>query len=285
MDKQRKAGAIITSIRIAGANMVSWWGNPRLPFVLLILCMLCYGTLHSLGEALAANEFAIIPIEGMLYVTAQQLLLAGTAFLLLMCELPKRAAFQNLQWIRTSRGVWLSGQIVYCLGMVFFMLMILTLICMMITIPYSYIGTAWSDTVRIQNGIPEGIAAIFPAAVRQLMSPLGAFLGTLLLTGLYWVLLSFLILLAGLWGNAQVGFILTMALQLLPWLVNTFASLDPPAWFPSIYSNIFYLDYTAGGMAAFWRPVVWFAAADAFLVMMMALRIRHADLTLDMQQE
>lgn len=93
--------------------------------------------------------------------------------------------------------------------------------------------------------------------------------------------MALIVMLAAFAKNAQVGLSVTMVIQLLPWIVNTFTTLQESTWFPVYYSDIFMLKYATSGVETFWQCAVAFFMANALLVIMMRLCIRKSPLFAD----
>ena len=123
--------------------------------------------------------------------------------------------------------------------------------------------------------------SIIPVVIRSRFSPVGAYFAFVLLTGSYWLLMALIVMLAAFAKNAQVGLSVTMVIQLLPWIVNTFTTLQESTWFPVYYSDIFMLKYATSGVETFWQCAVAFFMANVLLVIMMRLCIRKSPLFAD----
>lgn len=93
--------------------------------------------------------------------------------------------------------------------------------------------------------------------------------------------MALIVMLAAFAKNAQLGLSVTMVIQLLPWIVNTFTTLQESTWFPVYYSDIFMLKYATSGVETFWQCAVAFFMANVLLVIMMRLCIRKSPLFAD----
>lgn len=264
----------------AYTNSVTWIRSPRVWFVLLIQCIMCYGGLYELGNSLHQFGWKITPVECFLFIASRQRLLTGTLFLVFISEIPPQCGFHHFQWIRTTRSYWVYGCALYCYLMVLVMLLSLTVVSCLSFAGHLQWSTQWSDSLRVAKGIPESMS-IIPAVIRSRFSPVGAYFAFVLLTGSYWLLMALIVMLAAFAKNAQLGLSVTMVIQLLPWIVNTFTTLQESTWFPVYYSDIFMLKYATPGVETFWQCAVAFFMANALLVIMMRLCIRKSPLFAD----
>ena len=70
----------------AYTNSVTWIRSPRVWFVLLIQCIMCYGGLYELGNSLHQFGWKITPVECFLFIASRQRLLTGTLFLVFIVK-------------------------------------------------------------------------------------------------------------------------------------------------------------------------------------------------------
>ena len=169
----------------AYTNSVTWIRSPRVWFVLLIQCIMCYGGLYELGNSLHQFGWKITPVECFLFIASRQRLLTGTLFLVFISEIPPQCGFHHFQWIRTTRSCWVYGCALYCYLMVLVMLLSLTVVSCLSFAGHLQWSTQWSDSLRVAKGIPESMS-IIPVVIRSRFSPVGAYFAFVLLTGSYW---------------------------------------------------------------------------------------------------
>ena len=263
----------------AYTNSVTWIRSPRVWFVLLIQCIMCYGGLYELGNSLHQFGWKITPVECFLFIASRQRLLTGTLFLVFISEIPPQCGFHHFQWIRTTRSccIWLRAILLLdgACHATFTNSRELPFLCRTSTMEY-----AMERLTRVAKGIPESMS-IIPVVIRSRFSPVGAYFAFVLLTGSYWLLMALIVMLAAFAKNAQLGLSVTMVIQLLPWIVNTFTTLQESTWFPVYYSDIFMLKYATSGVETFWQCAVAFFMANVLLVIMMRLCIRKSPLFAD----
>ena len=273
-----KKSKLNDALVIAKMSLSAWADSPRGAFVLLAMVMMCFGALRELWLALLPAGYTITWAEAPLYMFHRQSLLAGTLFLLLMTDLPRKGNAQNYQLIRTNRLGWLLGQLTYCILMVLAFLAVMAVLSLLFSIPIVQAGNQWSDTVREELGYAFPSEAMFPLATREVMPPAHALAISFGLSGAYWLGLALLILLSGLVGQSLFGLVPAMVIQLLPWIVNTFTQQQPLLWFPGAYANVFHPQY-ASMQGSEYRALAAFLAVDCMLVLIMFIRLKSADLS------
>lgn len=264
------------ALGVARLSLSAWADSPRAPFVLAAMAMMCFGALHELGNTARTLGYTISVAEAPLFVFHRQTLLAGTLFLLLMTDLPRKGRAQNYQLIRTDRTGWLLGQVGYCFVMVAAFMAIMIAFSLLLALPFMQFANIWSDTIRETELFVPPSQAVFPLASRQAMTPMGALALNTVLCGSYWLGLSFFILLGGLLGQSLYGIIPAMAVQLLPWLIDTF-TLHGANWFPGAYASAFHPAYQQGN-GAIWLSLLGFFFGNTCLLAIMFWRLKKADL-------
>ena len=274
----RKKAKFTAVLVVARMSLSAWADSPRGAFVLLAMAMMCYGALRELRLAMLPMGYGIPWAEAPLFAFHRQSLLAGTLFLLLMTDLPKKGSAQNYQLIRTSRARWLSGQVTYCLLMVAVFVAVMIALSLLFAIPILQAGNTWSESAREQLGYALPAEASFPLATREAMPPARALLINIALSGAYWLGLALLILFSGLIGQSLFGLVPAMVIQLLPWMVNTFVQMEPIYWFPGSYATVFlpqYAQFPGRELVA----IAVFLSVDLLLVGLMFWRLKRADLS------
>ncbi|MGI6215701.1 MAG: hypothetical protein ACOYIT_07510 [Christensenellales bacterium] len=269
---------------IARLSLSAWADSPRAPFVMIAMIMMCFGALGELGNSLKSLGDTITVFEAPLFTFQRQTLLAGTLFLLLMIDLPRKGRFQNYQLIRTNRSGWLLGQIIYCCLMIVVFLAVMIILSFLFALPFVKYQNIWSDTIRETENFFLPSQAIFPLATRQTMSPLEALALNCLLCACYWLGLSFFILLGGLFGQSLYGIIPAMIVQLLPWIIDTLTNTNA-TWFPNAYASIFHPAYQGGNASvSIAISILSFSIANFLLIGVMFWRVKKADLVFFVNQ-
>ena len=265
---------------IAWTNCVAWIRSPRILYVILIEAVFCFGTFYELRTALDNLKWTINPFECFLFITSKQNLLTGTLFLIFISEIPPKGDFHCYQWIRTTRSRWVYGCVLYCCCMLLFMMLSLTIVSLVSSLGCLQWTISWTDNARIAKGIPAGMA-IIPEYIRSRYSPVGSYFAFMLLTGSYWLMLALIVLAFSFIRKPQYGLSVVMALQLLPWIINTFASYETPRWFPIYFADINLLEYRTSGLDTFWCCTGAFILINLILTGMLRLLVYRSPMISD----
>ncbi len=265
---------------ITWTNCVTWIRSPRIWYVILIEAVFCFGAFYDQRAALNSMKWTINPFECFFHMASYQKLLTGTLFLIFISEIPPKTNFHCYQWIRTTRSRWAYGCVLYCCFMVVFMILSLTVVSLVSSLGVLQWTSAWTDEARLAEGIPDGMT-IIPAFIRSRYSPMGSYFAFILLTGSYWLMLALIVLIFNFIRKPQYGLSIVMILQLLPWIINTFISYEPPRWFPIYFADISLLSYRTDGLETFWQCAGAFVLINLLLTMTLRLLVRKAPLIND----
>lgn len=152
--------------------------------------------------------------------------LTSVTFLIMVSELPRRIPFQQYTLIRSTRVRWIVAQMLYCLLLVVLMLVVLIALTALMLIPVVVQGKGWSDNVRIAAGeMPE--LSYVSAWIRQNLTPIQTSLLSIVPIFLFWLTMTWSILLCGLLGYGPQGVILYSVVLML----DTILMVDTPDFF------------------------------------------------------
>ena len=190
---------------VAAYNFRTWHRNPRVIITFLLAFILCF-LLTDKAVAYAAKHQTVLQIlEPFIWTfgDGNSILLSSLLLLLLFSDMPFINAGTPLYLVRTTRKVWMAGQVVYtALATLLYLVFIListAALCMTNAFP----GDMWSKTAAILGYSGDGAAIALPSLVKvlELSTPYKCMGTILLLMLLYTLCMVFLML----WLNIRRG--------------------------------------------------------------------------------
>lgn len=155
---------------VAGYNFRQWHKNPRIfiAFSLaFILCFLLSDKVVKLAEKFDTSTQILEPFIWT-FGDSSSILLASLLLVFLFADMPFISGGTPLYVVRTSRRVWLAGQVIYvACSTLLYMIFVMTstsLICMQ----HSFVGNKWSQTAAMLGYSGTGEAVALPAAVKTM---------------------------------------------------------------------------------------------------------------------
>lgn len=188
-----------------------WIHSPRTIVMGIIIILLTY--LYATGYKAMLNDLDIASYIGeafYIYISSGfgNITLTSAMFLIMVSEIPRRTAFQNCMLIRTSRNKWLWSQILFCFVVVNLMLLLMTLFCIVLTLPCIKPGKGWSDLDRIAADPNAAFEMqLVPEFIRVIQPWQASFLAAAILFA-FWFVMLLLILMFSLAGKPNYGLIL-----------------------------------------------------------------------------
>lgn len=210
---------------VAIYNFRQWKKNPRIVVTFALAFILCF-LLSNKAVAFAQEQGTIMQlVEAFVWTfgDANNILISSLLLVLLFADMPFICEGTPFYLMRTTRGAWLWGQIIYiCLATALymaFMLFATSALCA----HNSFIGDQWSETAAMLGYSGAGEAVALPAFVKTLeMSTPYACMGTIFLLMLLYTLLLVSIMLAvnirkgQFWGVVSVFLFSLVGLLLNP---------------------------------------------------------------------
>lgn len=163
--------------------------------------------------------------------------MTSVLFLIMVSEVPRQIAYQQVLLIRSSRHRWMAAQILYCIMMVVSMLLLLLICISLMAIPLVTAGTGWSNTVRIASGQIEPYEALINEFILENFSPFSALLLSFIPIFCFWLTMVFVILLFGVW-HAPVFGVLTYAFLMVANVTILFEAFPFPLILPIQYATL-----------------------------------------------
>lgn len=267
---RNKSHGVITKhgiFSIAWANLSEWISGSRMLMLGAILFLLCFTQTRASINVLIENKWSVSLGESwfLMLKNGFHILLSTTLFLLMLSELPQRTAFQALTLIRSNKGVWLWGQILYGIIAILF-----TLLLMIVAGSISYLGNVetgffWTDEMRIMNGMPINFA-IVPEFYRTNFSPITATLLALAPITLFWFTTELLLLLFGLLQHPRFGIMLCIFSLTAVFLLDTQTLPQLQGLLPANFMTLNAIKPDVNGMDHYWKILCTYMTIDTLLV-------------------
>jgi len=259
--------------------MSAWLRSPRT--LVMGLVLLGYAVAHARSFAYTLERCGHTAHLGetvFYYLnTGFNVVMTSTFLLIMLSEIPKRMAFQNVMLIRISRGTWLRSLLLFCVAAVLLMMGLMTALCVGFSLPSVTPGQGWSDLERLAANPDYQYEPQFVAPYIRVLQPWQACLCAAGVLFLFWLTMLLVILLFSLLGQPQLGllvymFILQFALifrfEIVHWLTPIhFATLNNAA-----------LQFEGRELASLPRVFGAYLLIDGVLVALMRLSVQHADL-------
>lgn len=199
-------------------HMADWLHSPRTLISGLVVLALTYMNARNYVFLLESNELYSHFGEAVFYYLSSgfgNISLVSALFLVMMSEVPRRTAHQNMMLIRTNRIRWLLSQVLFCLMVTILMMGLMLTLSMTMTWPHLVYGGGWSDLERIAvNPDAEWMVQLAPKYVRSITPFAAASIAAAILFA-FWFTMVLVILFFTLAGHPNLGLILYVSLLVL----------------------------------------------------------------------
>lgn len=184
---------------VCAYNFRQWWKNPRIFIVFSMALVLCFLLSDKAVQFAIEQGTTMQLVEAFVWTfgDSTSILLTSLLLILLFADMPFITMGTPFFLMRTSRKVWLTGQILYIvLATALYMVFILTATCVMCA-RISFVGNQWSETAAILGYSGAGKNIALPASVKTMeLSRPYACMGSIFLLMLLYALLLVVIMLA-----------------------------------------------------------------------------------------
>jgi len=235
----KKASSIA---QIMLANLDSWIRSPRTILMLMFVAMICYLQICGLRLTMDKTGYSMNLIEILFYEVnfGCNMPITTIIFLIMISEMPQKITFHQYILIRSNRRLWLLSQILYCIIMVWMMLILILTFISIFALPYATHGTGWSA----QKNNPGDIMCLEDALIDQYIiaqfSPLSALLIAIVPVFCFWLTMELIILLFSIWGKPIWG-VIAYASITVAHVTIMFEYLPIDIGMPMTYSTLSYL--------------------------------------------
>ena len=249
MDNTRKKVLLIDIVNMSWANFETWFHSPRTIIMLFFVFSECFMLMKGLDRMMMTYfEGARMHLMEMLAYRISEgcnLPVMSTLLLVTINEMPRNIRFQYYSAIRSNKRKWLSSQIVYCLMLSLFMMLIIIVFMLICAIPLAEPGYGWSDIERIEMGKSDWEQTIVNQFLIKNFSPHQAVVFCTIPVILFWFTMMLVILLFGLFGFSSFGVIIYMFMLVsnIILLIDVFGFFN----FPIAYATFLRIGDENGG--------------------------------------
>lgn len=260
------------------ACLSSWFYTPRTVFALVFIILLGFSETNIAQSNLAQQGFTLNWGETIFFYVNNgfNILMSSALFLVMADEIPRQISFQTYALVRTNRYKWLFAQILFCLLLVFIMVILCCSVVMIASVGHSVPGSNWSDFELVEQGyITENEDGIVSAFIRNNFSPFEATMMALAPLIGFWLTMLLTILLFGLWGKSVTGLSICMISLLSSLIIMNLVwrNIPLPIYYATL-ANICLSD----SVTPLLYTLLGYGMIDAALVGTMFFRIRQAEL-------
>lgn len=220
-------------VRLAGQNFSGWKRNPRIWMTFLLALVLCLMLSDEVLTHARQYETTLQILEPFIwtYGDATSMMLSSLLLVLLFADMPFVNQETPYSLVRTTRNVWLAGQIVYVIGTTVVYNLFLLTVQAVFAVPFAFVGNVWSKTAAMlgYSGLTEGVV---PVSIKTMEStlPYECALQVFLLMLCYSMFIVSVMLCLNLLSGNVAGVIGAFAINLYGFLLN-----------PEIFRKIFHL--------------------------------------------
>ena len=158
------------SFSIAGYNFRLWRKNPRIIVTFALAFVMCF-LLSDKAVCFAIDHNTTMQIVEVFiwnFGDSNSILLSSVLLVMLFADMPFLSSGTPLYLVRTSRRVWITGQVVYTLAATFVYLVFVLICTAFFSMQQSFVGNMWSPTAAILGYTNAGERVAIPALVKTL---------------------------------------------------------------------------------------------------------------------
>ena len=279
--------------KVTAFHFRQWRYSPRIimTFILaFILCLMLSEKAVSFAEGYQST-LQIYEVFIWTFGDRESIMLSSLLLILLFADMPFFTQATPYYLVRTSRSIWVAGQILYIMLATIIYTAFLLLISCIICAPISFPGNQWSKTAAMLGYSGAGAKIALPASVKamELTTPLQCMTVIFLLVTLYSLLAGLLMLLLNLWKGNFFGVLSVFILNLTGLCLNPAIFkdlLDLPdslayranvaaGWLSPLNHATYYMhNFGYDLLPAIWMSAVLFFLLIALLVFLIRLKIK-----------
>ena len=155
---------------IAGYNFRLWRKNPRIIVTFALAFVMCF-LLSDKAVRFAIDHNTTMQIVEVFiwnFGDSNSILLSSVLLVMLFADMPFLSSGTPLYLVRTSRRVWITGQVIYTLAATFVYLLFVLICTAFFSMQQSFVGNMWSPTAAILGYTNAGKRVAIPALVKTL---------------------------------------------------------------------------------------------------------------------
>ncbi len=279
--------------KVAISNFRGWHRKPQI-YLTFFLGFIVSFLLSDKVVQFASEHGTILQFQEAFIWTfgdAQSILIASLLLLLLFADMPNLNNDVPFTLVRTSRGVWLAGQMLYQFMATFLFMGFILLSTCVLSSGYSYTGNMWSDTAAIlgYSSIGEEIAVPAFVKVLELTFPYQCTIHIFLLMLGYSAVMTSLMLFLNLWKSkaGMVGGVIFSAFGFLmnPSVLDQILPANMPyvnmaniifGWISPLNHATYYMhNFGYDNLPRLWQSYTGFIVLTALFFVMSMWRVKR----------
>lgn len=196
-------------VSIAFYNFYMWHKNTRIIATFILSFILCFLLTDKTVQFARTHETTMQLVEAFVWTfgDSNSILLISLLLLLLFADMPFISAGTPLYLVRTTRKLWVAGQLLYTFLSTVIYLSFVLLSTSVLCMRYAFIKNTWSRTAAILAYSEEGEEIALPAFVKtlEMSRPYQCMAVIFILMLSYTLVMVFLMLLFNLWKGQIAG--------------------------------------------------------------------------------
>lgn len=162
--------ALKQSFSIAGYNFRLWRKNPRILVTFALTFIMCFLLTDKAVQFAIDHNTTMQLVETFIWSfgDSNSILLSSVLLVMLFADMPFLSSGTPLYLVRTSRWVWISGQIIYTIAATTVYLLFVLASTVLLSFGQSFIANMWSPTAAILGYTNAGERVAIPALVKTL---------------------------------------------------------------------------------------------------------------------
>lgn len=208
---------------IAGQNFSGWYKNGRIWLTFALGLVLCLMLSDEMLVRTQTYETSVQIFEPFIWTfgDSQSVLLSTLLLLVLFADMPFIGQTAPYRLVRTTRKIWLAGQVLYVMFSVLLYNLFLLIAESAIVSPWAYVGNVWSETSAAFAYSGEGLSTV-PVSLKtmEISTPYECAATVFLLMLLYSLLIAVLMLFLNLLAGNVAGVLGAIGLNLYGYLLD-----------------------------------------------------------------
>ncbi len=155
---------------VAAYNFRQWRGNPRIIVTFALAFILCFLLSDKAVNFAVEHNTTMQLVEAFIWTfgDSNSILLSSMLLVLLFADMPFLSSGTPFYLVRTSRKVWVTGQMLYTIAATLLYLLFILASTALICARQSFSANMWSPTAAILGYSGAGQAVALPALVKTL---------------------------------------------------------------------------------------------------------------------
>ena len=155
---------------VAAYNFRQWRGNPRIIVTFALAFILCFLLSDKAVNFAVEHNTTMQLVEAFIWTfgDSNSILLSSMLLVLFFADMPFLSSGTPFYLVRTSRKVWVTGQMLYTIAATLLYLLFILASTALICARQSFSANMWSPTAAILGYSGAGQAVALPALVKTL---------------------------------------------------------------------------------------------------------------------